>query len=59
MATQQPNNEKPAAASPTQIGEVSVQVAQLLAKFTSSEQGRIIRAAATINGLEPMGAKKQ
>ncbi|HXK19953.1 MAG TPA: hypothetical protein VNG33_19215 [Polyangiaceae bacterium] len=52
MAAQQQPNDKPVPATPAAIGDASVQIAGLLSKFTATEQSRIIRAAATINGLE-------
>jgi len=54
MAEQQKNqnDNKPQPATPAAIGAASVEIAALLAKFAAPEQSRIIRAAATINGLE-------
>ena len=45
-------DQRPTPATPAAIGAASVEIAALLAKFSSTEQSRIIRAAATINGLE-------
>ena len=57
---QQQNNDRPvtkAPASPEEIGKASLSVAGLLAQYTTHEQARIIRAAATINGLETSSSK--
>lgn len=62
MATQQQapqENKKPEPATPAAIGAASVEIAAALAKFSADEQGRIIRAAATINGLKVNGGQQQ
>jgi hypothetical protein len=53
MATQQENKPtEKKSATPAEISKATGEVSALLAPFTAAEQARIIRAAASINGLE-------
>lgn len=55
-----PNTQQqPERASPETIGKTSVEIANILARFTPVEQWRIIKAASTINGIEPTNAQRQ
>jgi hypothetical protein len=54
-----PTPERKPPATPEDIGKASISVAGLLSQYTRDEQSRIIRAAATINGLgTTSGAKR-
>jgi len=60
MANEQTKNNTAATkppATPASIGETALRVASILGEFSLAEQGRIIHAAATINGLNQNKSK--
>lgn len=53
------NENRPVPTPPATIAKLSTEIAAMLAPLTPAEQWRVIKAASTINGIEPINAQRQ